>query len=43
MSSWPIWTVGAVLLIGAGFAAVVVPRLRAELPALSWNMIRIGG
>ena len=29
MSSWPIWTVGAVLLVGAGFAAVAVPRLRA--------------
>ncbi|MEU8236029.1 DUF6403 family protein [Actinoplanes sp. NPDC048967] len=29
MSSWPIWTVGVVLLIGAGFAAVAVPRLRA--------------
>jgi hypothetical protein len=30
MSSWPIWLVGAVLLAGAGFAAVVVPRLRAR-------------
>jgi hypothetical protein len=29
MSSWPVWTVGVVLLVGAGFAAVVVPRLRA--------------
>ena len=29
MSSWPIWAVGAVLLVGAGFAAVAVPRLRA--------------
>ena len=28
MSSWPIWLVGVVLLVGAGFAAVVVPRLR---------------
>jgi hypothetical protein len=29
MSSWPIWAVGVVLLAGAGFAAVVVPRWRA--------------
>ena len=29
MTSWPIWMVGVVLLLGAGFAAVVVPRLRA--------------
>ena len=29
MSSWPIWTVGVVVLLGAGFAAVVTPRLRA--------------
>lgn len=28
-SSWPIWLVGAVLLVGAGFAAVALPRLRA--------------
>ena len=28
MSSWPIWTVGVVLLVGAGFVAVAVPRLR---------------
>ena len=29
MSSWPIWTVGVVALVAAGFAAVVAPRLRA--------------
>jgi len=29
MTSWPIWAVGVVLLAGAGFAAVVVPRWRA--------------
>jgi len=29
-SSWPVWLIGAVLLVGAGFAAVAVPRLRAE-------------
>ncbi|MFI7546925.1 DUF6403 family protein [Actinoplanes sp. NPDC049599] len=29
MSSWPIWVVGVGLLVGAGFAAVAVPRWRA--------------
>jgi hypothetical protein len=29
MTSWPIWIVGVVVLAGAGFAAVAVPRLRA--------------
>jgi uncharacterized protein DUF6403 len=30
MTSWPIWIVGVVVLAGAGFAAVAVPRLRAR-------------
>ncbi len=29
LSSWLVWVVGAVLLVAAGFAAVVVPRLRS--------------
>src|SRR5687767_12340703 len=29
MSSWWVWVVGAVLLIGAGFLAVVLPRRRS--------------